>query len=351
MFAAWLLLLTSSPFAYADSPEKNSLPQGTPVTVVKAVQASMTESTVVRGQIESPDAPHIAAKVSAEIVSIKVDEGMEVQAGQLLAELDDEIYKIAEEKANSAIQRLEALIENQQRELKRRKDLAAKKVASQSVLDEARTALKLSQAELIGAKATLKEARYQLSHTQITSPVDGVIQERSISKGDYVVPGSPLFHIASTKTLRARLYFPETLTSSIHLGTIVKLTKDNKTITSKVSRMRPMLEDGNRALHALVDFQNEDGWKPGSSIVAQVILNQQKQAVAVPERALVRRPAGIVVYRVKGTIVEEQSVTTGIKKDELIEITSGLVAGDIIVNDGAFWLTDSATISIREAGE
>lgn len=346
--AALLLLICSALVSIAQA-EDSSPSRSTPVTVVKAIQTSMISATVVRGEIESPSTPHIAAKVSAEVVSIQVDEGLKVQSGQLLAELDDEAFKIAEESASADIQRMQVLIENQRRILKRNTELIGKKLISQSAMDDATTALKQSQAELISARTRLKEARYQLSHTRIVSPVDGVVQQRTVSLGDYVKPGDMLFQIASTDKLRARLYFPATLAMSVQLGMQVELTQSKKTITGKVNRIRPMLEDGNRALHVLVDFQNEDNWKPGSSIVARVILDEHAQAVAVPEKALVRRPAGMVVYRIEAHRAMQQIITTGLKQGALIEVTSGLSAGDTIVLDGAAWLTDGASVEIQEA--
>ncbi len=348
--SAWLLL-TLSTFVSA-APSKDTLPpQATPVTMTRAIQTTMISTTMVRGEIESPSTPHIAAKISAEVDSIKVEEGMQVQSGQLLASLDDETFKISEEIASAEIQHLQILIDNQQRILKRNKELFEKKLASQSVLDDALTALKQSQAELISASAKLKEARYQLSHTRVTSPVEGVIQQRTVSKGDYVKPGTLLFQIVSTDSLRARLYFPEPLAASIYLGMKVELTQGRKTVSGEVNRIRPMLEDSNRALHALVDFKNEGNWKPGSSIVARVILGEHKQAVAVPEKTLVRRPVGVVIYRIKDDTVTEQVVTTGLKQGDLIEVTSGLSAGDSIVLDGAAWLTDGARVEIQETGQ
>ena len=348
--AALLLLLSPLASADADAPAEESAPAGgTPVTVVNAIETTMISATVVRGEIESPSTPHIAAKVAAEVVSVKVDEGMRVQSGQLLAELDDETFIIAQEIASADIQRLQVLIENQQRVLKRYKDLIGKKLTSQSALDDAITALKQSQAELISARARLKEASYHLSHTRIVSPVDGTVQQRTVSMGDYVKPGDMLFQIASTERLRARIYFPETLAASVHPGMKIELTQNGKTVTGEINRMRPMLEESNRALHALVDFQNKNNWKPGSSIVARVILAEHAQAVAVPEKALVRRPAGMVVYRINGTTVTQQIVTTGLKQGGLIEVTSGLSADDAIVLDGAAWLTDGAAVEIQQA--
>ena len=146
----------------------------------------------------------------------------------------------------------------------------------------------------------------------------GEIQQRVVSKG-LCQNGDLLFQIASTKNLRARLYFPEGLASApLFLGMEVTLTRSGETVTGKISSLRPMLEDGNRALHALVEFQNDALWKPGYSVVAQVTLDVREDAVVVPEEVLVRRPIGTVVYKIEGETVSEQRVTTGLKQKEIV---------------------------------
>jgi len=323
--------------------------EAVPVTVIKAKRANLQATTIVQGEIESRIYPHIAAKVSGELMSVKVDEGMRVKKGQLLALIDSEPFEIALERVQADIQRLKALIKNQRRTLQRRQKLVKKKLMAQSQLDEAETDLKLSEAELLSAKARLREARYQLSHTKITSPINGVIQQRLISKGDYANPGKTLFQIVETDSLRARLYLPETLAASIHIGQPVQLQHGEESSNGKITFLRPMLEQSNRALQALVDFKNQNNWKPGYSITARIVLKTHTQVVVVPQRCLVRRPAGLIVYRIKNNIAKQQVVTTGLQQADLIEITSGIRAGEIVALDGAPYLTEGVKVNIQEA--
>ncbi|MBV1882883.1 MAG: efflux RND transporter periplasmic adaptor subunit [Pseudomonadales bacterium] len=341
-----LFLLFISGSAIGESENEASIAKVSPVSVVQAIEKTMVLITDVRGSIESHSAPHIAAKVSAEVQSIEVDEGQAVAAGQLLAELEDAAFKIEEESANASIQRMEVLVENQNRVIRRNKELMRKKMISQAVVDDAVTVLKQFQAELRSAKSKLKRARYHLSHTKITSPVAGVIQQRSISQGDYVRSGTLLFHIVATGKLRARLFFPETLVDSVETGMQVELIKGKRMTTGKVTSLRPMLEEGSRALQALVDFENTENWLPGASVTAKVILEEHAGAVAVPERALIQRPAGVVVYRVIEDRVTAQLVTVGFKQEGVVEIVKGVEVGDSIVLEGAAWLTDGAKISV-----
>ena len=157
-----------------------------------------------------------------------------------------------------------------------------------------------------------------------------------------------MFHVVSTDKVRARVYFPDTLGSSVHVGMKVMLTKRKQTVTGVISSIRPMMENSNRSLHALVEFSNSNNWRSGTSVVAKTVLTENAAAIAVPQKALVQRPSGIVVYKVRGNKVIEKIISTGMQQDGFIEITSGLLDGETIVMDGASWLTNGATINIQK---
>jgi len=328
--------------------------QVTPVTVVKAVSQTLLATTNVRGQIEAATKPNIAAKVAAEVSDIYLIEGDSVKKGQILAALDAEAFIIDKEVANADITYLTVLIENQKKLLKRNQDLFNKKMISQAIIDDSETSLKQSNAQLLSAKAKLKKAIYKLSHTKIVSPINGIVQARLVSKGDYVKIGNDLYFIISTDDIYARLYFPETIADQIKLNMQVTLVRQKNGKVEKVNgtieRIRPMLAESNRALFTLINFTNRHQWRVGSSIQAEVILTEHKNAITVPKQTLVRRPNGTVVYKVVANTnkVVEQIVTTGLTKNDTIEILSGLTLNDVVVLDGAGWLTDGANIEIVE---
>lgn len=353
IYAALGFVLIVTQVGRAQSTKGDARIQTTPVTVVKATAQTLIETTTVRGQIETATKPNVAAKVDAEVTHIYLTEGDSVKQGQVLAELDNEAFIIDRETASADITYLNVLIENEARLLKRNQDLFKKKMISQAVLDDSETLLKQSHAKLLSAKAKLRKALYKLSHTKIISPINGVVQTRMISKGDYVKTGDDLYYLISTNDIYARLYFPDTVSDQVQLNMSAILIHQQRGQTEKVSgtieRIRPMLEKGTRALHALVNFSNDFHWKIGTSIQAKVIFSQHKNAITVPKQALVHRPHGLVVYKTldKNKVVE-QVVTSGLSQGNTIEILSGLSLNDEIVLEGAVWLTDGALIDIVE---
>lgn len=322
-----------------------------PVTGVRAELGAIRQLTRVQGAIEAINAPEIMCKVAAEVMEVGADEGDRVRAGQMLARLDDEGFRLDKEAASSDISRLQALLENQLNTLKRDQSLTQQKLISEAQLDDSRAAVDQTRALLAHARSLLDKAHYQLSHTQVLAPINGVVQRRSVSLGDYVNPNSPtskaLFQVVDTDHLRARLYFPENLARRVTLGMEVELIKEERRVRTRIAHLRPMLEPGNRALHALADFDNSEGWKPGESITASVLLAEHTQAVTIPEAALVQRPAGLVVYRLEDGKARAVVVTTGIRENDRVEVLTGLAAGDLLALDGASYLNDGASVEIK----
>ncbi len=327
-----------------------------PVTVVRASPGTIEQHTGVQGVIEALNEPQLKTKVSAEVKKIYVDEGDVVKQGQVLALLDDEGFRLNKEAAETQIKSLKPLLQNQLLTLKRDQTLVSKKMIPESKLDASLALVKQTRAQLEHAKVLLKKANYQLTHTRIIAPISGIVQQRSVSPGDYVNPMSPssppLFQVVDTRHLRARLYFPETLAESIKTGMKVTLKRDDQTLPAVIKRTRPMLEAQNRALHALADFDNVKDWKPGETITADVVLKRHKNTIIIPELALIQRPAGLVVYVLKDGMAKEVVVETGIRQGDKIEILSGLKEGDLIALDGAAYLSNQIPVEIQhKAGQ
>jgi RND family efflux transporter MFP subunit len=326
-----------------------------PVTIINVNQDNIEQHTRIQGVIEAISSPEIKTKISAEVVQVMVDEGDSVKTGQVLALLDDEGFRLDREAAKADIEQLKVLLENQQLTLKRDKALVRKNVIPESKLDDSSTAVRQTKARLNHAQVLLKKANYQLTHTRVLSPISGVIQQRSVSKGDYVNPmspsGKPLFQIVDTDHLRARLYFPESLSHAIKSDMKVTLERGKERLNARITQSRPMLELQNRALHVLADFKNTKHWKPGETISADVVLKQHQNVIVIPENAIIRRPAGLAVYRLNKDKVEQVIVETGIRQDGKVEIVSGLKEGNQIVLEGAAYLTNNTPVEIKNAND
>jgi RND family efflux transporter MFP subunit len=284
-------------------------------------------------------------------VRLHVDGGSVVRKGQVLAELDGEPQRLAVTSARASVERLEALLANQQRTVKRYEELRSKAV-SESMLEEAVAQQSARQAELNDARARLAEAEYRLDRTRVRSPVDATVERRLISVGDFVAPGTPIVTIVGKDRLRAVLPFPERLSGQLQPGLPVTLeqpARPGQPLTGELTEVRPMVGTGNRAVEALVELPAGSDWPPGGTLSARVVL-ASREGIVVPAACVVRRPAGDVVYTLAGEKVAERKVTVGIRDGRRAEILEGLEAGTTVVLSGAGFLTDGALVSVREKG-
>ena len=179
-------------------------------------------------------------------------------------------------------------------------------------------------------------------------------QTQRHNPGDFVKVGDPLFRITTTNRLRARLPLPETLASKLSVGQRVELYSPlapDTRVTSAISEIRPTVGVRNRAIDVFAIVANPGGWQPGGSVNGSIVITRRAAALLVPEAAVVPRPAGDVVYVVEDGVARQRTVTTGIFRDGLVEIRSGLSATDLVIATGASFLTDGAPVAIAPATE
>jgi RND family efflux transporter MFP subunit len=338
--------------ACADDTPTGPEERATPVTTATATARDVEDVERSIGRLVADARPSIAAETSGRIRAVNADIGDPVAAGDLLAEIDDEVQRIAVQSAQAERTRLQALLDNERRRVRRLEGLAERQSIAQDQLDEAETAVASLTAQLEAARARLEDAQYQLRQTRIVSPVDGRIEARLISVGDYVAPSMPVFRLIAGQALQARLPLPEHLQGGVSVGQPVELfvpARPEERISAEVSDIRPSVGEGSSAIELVVYVDDQPGWRAGGSVSARVILSRH-EGVVVPPVSVVRRPAGDVVYVIEGQRVRQQPVTIGIRGAGWVEVLEGLQAGDRVAADGAGFLTDGARVTVESHG-
>lgn len=328
--------------------EKKSGPAGTPVSVIQAELRTVEQIEESVGTLDSMADPVLAAETPGKLLTIRVREGAEIKAGQVLAELDGQDVGLSLQAVQAEVRRLDSLNANESRRLERMKQLHAQNFISSSGLEDVSTQSAVVQNQLAAARAQLALAEHNVSKTRIVSPLDGRIERQLAMPGQYLKVGDPVFRVVYMKELRARLPFPEEMAGRIRPGMEVHVSSPGVSgrVTGRVDQVRPMSGAGSRSFDVLAVFDNP-GWKPGATVAGAVVLGRRVDAVTVPEQSVVLRPAGKVVYVLNAGKVTQRVVQTGTKQpDNMLEIISGLKAGETVVVDGAGFLTDQAAVLV-----
>jgi len=303
------------------------------------------------GQLHTQSAPTLAAEVSGRVTRVVVDTGDTIEEGQLLAEIDTSTLLLEQRAAQAAVERLQVHIANGERRVNRLKTLSAKNLSSQTDLDDAGELLEAYRADYKAAVAQLALVEDSLAKSRIIAPVSGVVQRRIIAAGDFVSRGQALFEITRPQELQAWLPYPETVALRIKIGQPAKIYSPltpGVFVEGEITDLQPTVGSGSRAIMAIVDLESPGDLRPGATLSGMVLVETHQQAVLVPNISVVRRPAGELVYVIRGDKAEARPVQTGKRLGDMVEILSGLESGETIATDGAAFLTDGASVELAE---
>ncbi|MBW6477246.1 MAG: efflux RND transporter periplasmic adaptor subunit [Chromatiales bacterium] len=338
--------------ACSGEPETAGAPSGPralPVTVVAVQSEDVAVTARTLGTVVSKHSPTLSAEVGARVLRIHVDEGDELAAGQLLLELDDGDFRLERQRAQAEIQRLDALIENQQRRLDRNRSLLSQKVVSQSDVDLADAELRALQGQLQATRTQLAQAERNINRTRVTAPIAGRLERRWVNEGDWAGQGEPLLHLSSDVVLRAQLPYPEQMADLLRAGLNVQLhspAAPDLQVQTRITELRPAV-GSSRSLLAMAEFDNPGGWRPGASVDAEVELYRYAEALLVPDVSVVQRPAGKVVFVLEDGKASQRLVETGRRFGDRIQIRDGLNVGEPVIVDGAGFLADGAPVRVE----
>jgi membrane fusion protein (multidrug efflux system) len=250
-----------------------------------------------------------------------------------------------------------------QSEFDRAKMLFDKKLLSQAEFDQksaqaevarrqfdiARNAAVQQYQSLLAARARVSLARKALADTVVRAPFSGVVGERLVSVGDYVTRGTKVVSVMRTNPLRLQLTVPQQFSIEVGVGRAVALEVDTapgKIYTGQVRYVSPALQTDSRTLIVEAVVANADGeLKPGSFATARIEQITSTPGVLVPAAA-VRTVSGTSrVFVVAGGRAEERLITTGQTVGDLVEITTGLKAGEQVATTNLTQLVDGVAVA------
>lgn len=319
--------------------------------VVQARDLEIVENVV--GSLENVVDPSLGAEVAGRVVRVLAFTGKKVARGELLAEIDPQDFEIQSRGDAAEIARLQSLLAQAERLAERQQKLVAQGFISQNAADDAVAQRNALRESIAAARARAEQTRRSLGKTRVLAPIDGEVEVQIVAPGDYVKVGDPLFKLVGTGRLHAHLPLPEAAGQSIRPGLKVRLSAPSapeKSVEAKIDEIRPTVGAQNRALDAIVKFDNDGSFRGGGSVNGRIVLAVREQALTVPEQAVVLRPAGKVVYVLAeqegGLVAQQRAVTTGVRQDGYYEITKGLAPGDRVAVDGAGFLTHNAAVAL-----
>jgi HlyD family secretion protein len=242
----------------------------------------------------------VLPQMSGKVEQVYATYNGQVQIGQVLAELNTDMLKLQREQQLAQVIKARANYELQLLNYQNQEKLAEKNLISSYDLKSSKTTLDIQQAELTAAEASLLSIETEINqYAYITSPIDGIILDRSITVGDTVVSSSgssgssAIFTIAENLTeMQIESWIGEMDIASIYEGQQVRFSLESLpgrsysgTVESK--RLMPSVQDNVVSYCVIIDVENYDGsLLPGMTCAVEFIEERSENILLAPNAAL-----------------------------------------------------------------
>lgn len=308
-----------------------------PAVVVAPVELkSFPLSAEALGNARANESVDIRPKINAELTAIHFEEGQSVVAGDILAELDN-LEPAADLAAAKA-----ALVDSEAR-YRRSRELFRTKVGSESqfLQDEAK---KIADEAMV----TVMEAR--LAYTIVRAPFAGRIGLRRVSVGSLVGPDTVITTLDDTDTIKLDFDLPEVYLSRLQPGLTVKARSaawPDQLFEGTVSSVDTRVDPISRSVKVRSILSNKEGFLRPGMFLTVTLLNENIEALIIPERALIpERSTQSVFVVAEDGIAELREVQIGRRRPGEVEILQGLEAGERIIVDGTQKAHDGKAVEI-----
>src|SRR3984893_9828083 len=379
--ARTLVVLLSAGMLFSGCAAKGEVEASPTVTVqVDAAEKGPIQRKIVTDAVLYPrDQAAIVPKIPSSIKKWYVDKGSHVKAGQLLGELESSDLAGAAQKSQGGLTQAEATYQMQlqktaqdlkfakqtldsaQKFYDGRAALYKEGAVSAKDLDDASVALsqakntydlsqkqfdlKVAEGARKSAQGDTENANAMLSYTKIISPIDGVVTDRPNYPGETPATGTPIITVMDLSQVIARAHVAQLEAANLKVGDPATITIPGQLVQvkGKVTLVSPAVDPNSTTVEVWVEAPNPTGSsRPGTSARVAMVAETVKDAVVIPQAALLTTPDGVntVIVLDSDKAPSKKKVKVGIRDSEAktVQVTDGLQGGERVVTVGAFEL-------------
>jgi RND family efflux transporter MFP subunit len=285
------------------------------------------------------------------VLDVTFEEGEAVRAGQVLVRLDPALPSAQAAQARAAVEEAEAALRIAQADLRRSADLARSESVARQILEQREATARQAEARLLAARARADEALARLAQATIAAPTDGIVSRRSVLVGAVVQPGQELLRLIRDGRIELAMRIPELELSTARPGQVARVFHGAQEVEGRVRAVAPLVAGDTRLGIAYVALPAESGLRPGMFARAELRPDAVPAQLTVPQEAVVFREGRAVAFVLPegSERVQARSVTTGQRRDGVVEITAGLAEGERVVAAGAGFLGEGDRVRVLSA--
>lgn len=307
--------------------------------------------------IVAADTSSLSFSAAGTVLSVEVNQGDKVKAGQILATLDPKPFELDVEAGRSQLKSATAGYEEKALDLDRQRILYEKNIVAKAALDKAAAAAATAGGDVDVARARLAQLERDLEKAKLRSPYDGVIASRDIEPFTEASAGQSLFEINSDGAFELEFSVPDTEIGRVALGQRVAIeaaAAEACGCSGTVTEIGNVSGAANAVAVRAAITDPAPGLLPGSSAEVTIVFAGRgtTRGYLIPIVAVAAPPEGDIAkayvfkYSSKTGMVSKTPITAGEGRDNLIEVIEGVQLGDIIAAAGVSFLRDGQKVKL-----
>jgi RND family efflux transporter MFP subunit len=275
----------------------------TTVSVITPLRQDVPVEIAANGTVTPLQTVDLRAQTTATIRQVHIKEGQFVKAGTLMFSLDDRSDVANVDKAQAQVARDQATLADVERQFKRSQDLFAQKFIAQSAVDTLKSQADAARAALVADQAAVRASRVSAGYAAIRAPLSGRVGAINVYQGSLMQPATSLTTITQLDPINVAFTLPESA-----LGGLLAAQKNGKvTVQAAAGNAKPITgtlsfvdnavdaQSGTIRVKALFDNSASNLW-PGQYVNTRVTVQTIKDAVVIPQQAIVTNAQGTFVY-------------------------------------------------------
>ncbi|MGD2128898.1 MAG: efflux RND transporter periplasmic adaptor subunit [Lysobacterales bacterium] len=321
----------------ADVADEDAKEPAIPIEAATVSNGDMAAFYSGTATLEADQQATVVAQISGIVLEISAEEGEFVKAGQVLARVETDRYRLEVDKAEATLKRLET-------EYARKKELFDKELVSADDYERVR-------AELQAQKAAYDLAKLDLEYTSIRAPISGYVSERLVRPGNLVSMHQPVYRITSYDPLLAVLHVPERELSVLHKGLDVSMVLDawpGETFSGELIRISPVVDPATGTFRVTAQLHDRDNMlKPGLFGRVEILYDMRKGVPVIPRSAVVTEDESSHVFVIdeNGNALR-RDVMLGYERGGMVEVREGVTQGDVVATAGKGNLSDGSHVEV-----